>query len=305
MSMLVPELIGIGGVGPIGQLQVPSQQTAPAADLYSSTRALFQGDNPVCMDGVGYELDPKSYVWSEEDDGVRARRGTGPGSFQAQYCPEGKVISPKAETQMILTEPFTGCAFFMCEFGDRQLICHFNNATEISTYEILADELMQQQADAIDGMIEKLPGYETAGDQDEFKEKTLDELRNELANRLHAAIVNFNGKQDTQAHFPSRFMMKSTSSTFEGEHKEILASCTTAVLVKNGDGWSMLTQSHLISDKVDPVTHKNQYHGNQIENKEQGIIPLQIDMIYLDALQACNLQTAPPSPKEMLLIHGK
>lgn len=305
MSMLVPEQIGIDGVGQIGQLQAPSQQTAPAADLYSSTRALFQARDPVCMDGVGYFMEAHNYVWSKEADGVRARPGTGPGSFQAQYCPEGKVISPEAETQMILTEPFTGCAFFMCEFEDRQLVCHFNNATKISTYETLADELMQQQADAIDGVIEKLPGYETADDQDEFKEEKLNELRDELARRLHAAIVNFNGEQNTQAHFPSRFMMKSTSSTFEGEHKEILASCTTAVLVKNGDGWSMLTQSHLISDKVDPVTHRNQYHGIQIENKEQGIIPLQIDTIYPAALQACSLQAAPPSPEEMLLIHGK
>ena len=205
---------------------------------------------------------------------------------------------------MILTEPFTGCAFFMCEFEGRKLVCHFNNSMKKETYDILADELIQQQDNVIDALIEDLPGYSTADDGEEFKEKKQDELRNELANRLHAAIVNFNGEQDTQAHFPSRFMMKSTSSTFEGEHKEILASCTTAVLVKNGDGWSMLTQSHLISDKVDPVTRKNQYHSQKTEQQEHGIVPLPIDTIYLAALQACGLQAAPASPDEMLLIHG-
>lgn len=308
MSMLIPEHLDIGSISHIGPVEAPPQQTAPTVDLYTRTRAWFQGDKPVCMDGVGYELDPQSYVWSEEDDGIRARRGTGTDSFQAQYCPEGKIISPEAGTQIILTEPFTGCAFFMCTFEGRQLVCHFNNAMEKDTYINLADELMGQHDDAIDTMIENLPEYGLAGDQDVFKEEKWEELRTTMARKLHDAIIgDFDGNQSTPAHFPSDFLMKSTSASeprvgYDGEH---LVSCTTAVLVKNGTGWSMLTQSHKTSDKVDSTSHKNVYHSPKIDQQERGITPLVLDAIYPAALQSCGLQSTLPTPQEMLLIHDQ
>ena len=308
MSMLIPEHLNLDGISHIGSVEAPTPQTAPTVDLYTQTRTLFQGDKPVCMDGVGYELDAKSYVWIEEDDGIRARRGTGTDSFQAQYCPEGRVISPEAGTQIILTEPFTGCAFFMCTFEDRQLVCHFNNPMEENTYIDLADELMGQHDEAIDTMIENLPQYDLANDPEDFKEEKREELRTTLARQLHEVIIgDFDGNQSTPAHFPSNFLMKSTSvpeprAGYEGEH---LVSCTTAVLVKNGTGWSMLTQSHKASDKVDSTSHKNVYHSQKIHEQEQGITPLVLDAIYSGALQRCGLHSTLPSPQEMLLIHDQ